>query len=123
MEAKVTWRQMLRPVAIVAVGVLLWWLGLGAVYGSTMFIVRWIGILLAIYGIVMWARIAPPSHLMTWGALFQLPFVVNAGPLLNSSMTLLGFSIPIVPMIGIALIIAGFTRWARGEDSWLTRRY
>ena len=60
---------------------------------------------------------------MTWGALFQLPFVVNAGPLLNSSMTLFGFSIPIVPMIGIALIIAGFTRWARGEDSWLTRRY
>ena len=51
-EAKAMWRQMLRPVAFVLVGVLLWWLGFGAAYGGAMFIVRWIGILFAIYGIV-----------------------------------------------------------------------
>jgi hypothetical protein len=122
-ETKATWRQMLVPIAFIAVGFALWAVGINGAFGTTMFLVRCVGIVLAVYGIVAWARIAPPSHLMTWGALLQAPLVINTGALLRSGFTLFGIDIPILPVIGIGLLITGFVRWARGEDSWLTRRY
>ena len=122
-ETKATWRQMLLPIAFIAVGFTLWAVGINGAFGSTLFLVRCVGIVLAVYGIVAWARIAPPSHLMTWGALLQAPLVINTGALLRSGFTAFGLDIPILPVIGIALLITGFARWARGQDSWLTRSF
>jgi predicted signal transduction protein with EAL and GGDEF domain len=122
-EAKATWRQMWKPAAFIAVGFALWALAINGAYGSTMFLVKCLGIVLAIYGIVAWARIAPAGQVMTWGALLQAPLVIHTGAVLGSTFNAFGIDIPILPVIGIALLIAGFVRWARGQDSWLTRSF
>ena len=63
-ETKATWRQMLLPIAFIAVGFTLWAVGINGAFGSTLFLVRCVGIVLAVYGIVAWARARRSSSVL-----------------------------------------------------------